>query len=178
MNRALSIFISVIYYGLIILIALSESGDILWSDACSFYKLSVTTYYTSIGSWTLMAFLGYLYVKIKKIKDLPLRFYFLLPLISLLYTVPSYSRNLNSLIESKPHKIKPAIIYDQSEFKHSDSCSFEFEFNGDMTKSIKVTRRRLKNLNIGDTILIKVADDCKYMNKIYDLFPSQPGFQQ
>ncbi len=178
MNRTLNILISVVYYSLIMLIVLSESGDILWTEACNFYKLSVTTYYQSIGSWTLMAFLGYLYVKIKKIKDLPLRYYFLLPLLTLLYTGRKYEKNLNLLIESKPHKVIPAIIYNIFITKNSDTCSFKFEFNGKMTKSIKSPKTSLNNLKIGDTILIKVADDCKYMNKIYDLYPSQPGIQQ
>ncbi|MDE3743070.1 hypothetical protein [Maribacter polysaccharolyticus] len=173
-KSTLNISISVIYYCFIILIVLSQSGDILWMDECKFHTLSVTTWYQSIWAWVLMAFLGFIYVKILKIKYLPLRYYFLLPLITILYTGPIYRKNLNSRIESKPNIIEKAVIYDIALGQRTHACSFSFEFNGKEAKSIKSTKiKYLKKLNIGDTILIKVSKDCKYMNKIHNLFPNK-----
>lgn len=169
--------ITLIYYSAIILIILYEIGIISFTDDCSHYKFSFTVK-GGLGPYALICFLGYLFVKIQNIKYLPLRFYLLIPLTVLVISYPLKQKLLNSRIESNPNKVIPAIIYDKSEFKHSDTCSFKFEFNGEMTKSIKSPKTSLNNLKIGDTILIKVADDCKYMNKIYDLFPSKPGNQQ
>ncbi|MBD0779520.1 hypothetical protein HPE56_17095 [Maribacter sp. ANRC-HE7] len=81
---------------------------------------------------------------------------------------------LNSRIEAKPNEIKKAIIYDIALGQRTHACPFSFEFNGKEAKSIKSTKiKYLKKLNIGDTILIKVSKDCKYMNKIHNLFPNK-----
>ena len=168
--------ITLIYYSAVILIILYEIGIISFTDDCSHYKFSFTVK-GGLGPYVLICFLGYLFVKIQNIKYLPLRFYLLIPLVILVISSPLKQKLLNSRIESNPNKIIPAIIYNISITKNSDTCSFEFEFNGKMTKSIKSPKTSLNNLKIGDTILIKVADNCKYMNKIHDLFPSQPGIQ-
>lgn len=174
MKVSIKKILTIVYFLAIIFIVLTTSGTILWTDKCVFYEFSATNRIRTLGPFIVMGIIGFLYVKINGIKNFPFRYYFLLPVLTLFFIVPFYEKHLNSRIENDEHTIAKAVIYNIDLGQRTHACSFRFRHNNEIAKSNKSTKiKYLKKLQIGDTILIKVTKDCKYMNKLYDLFPTK-----
>ena len=169
-----NVAISLLYIITYILATLFIGNVITIIDQCEYYTLEFSSLPFFIFKIILLPVLGYIYVKVIKISKMGIViFCFIVPSFSIVFDHHSSINMLEKILDTGESKVVQAELVNKHQGRSTRSVTYRLFSENNIKRQSDINPNKWDKLKIGDTILIKLKQECIYIRKIYTLTPNQ-----
>jgi hypothetical protein len=172
-NKKTQKLYSVIYYTMVLLVFILTSGLIPLGDKC-FYFSKIHPCLALLSLFIFVPVLGLIYSIVSGVeKPKRVLFYGMIPIIFGMTNFPFSLRTPHLYIERNECIVRKAIVTDKFIGKVNQSINIKYKDDQYIyRRTYNNYRLRIKDIEIGDSILIMHVDGCTELSRVYNAKPT------